>query len=325
MVIFLMNVAGKQADITYREHLVTGKKTPLRNFFADDKRFVLVILLPVVLFFLIWNVVPTLWMVGLSFYDYTMTSVRAIKFVGINNFITLITDSSVWASFSRTFIFVLLGVGIQTLLGVLLGFLFWNSTKMPGRRLALTLLFSPMILAPVATGNYFKLMLDPSFGVMSYIVTLIAGHKIEFLTSTSLAFPTVLAVDIWMWTPFMLLMTLAALGSVPKAELEAANIDRLSWPQKLKHIVWPHGKYILMLGILLRTIDCFKTMDLIFTMTNGGPGDATELIGITLYRSGFEAFNMGSASALALITLLVAIAFTSIYLFVLNKKQREDG
>lgn len=318
-------MAGKQADIVNREHLTTGKKASFRSFFADDNRFVLVILLPVTLFFLIWNVIPTLWMVGLSFYDYTLTSTGAINFVGIDNFIKLITSSDIWSSFSKTFLFVILGVGIETLLGALLGFLFWNSTKMPGRRLALTLLFSPMILAPIATGNYFKLMLDPSLGVISYIVYAITGQKIELLTSTSLVFPTVLAVDVWMWTPFMLMMTLAALGSVPKAELEAASIDRLSWPQKLKHIVWPYGKYILMLGILLRTIDCFKTMDLVFTMTNGGPGNATELIGISLYRIGFQAFNMGSASTLALITLLVAIAFTSIYLFVLNKKQREAG
>ena len=85
----------------------------------------------------------------------------------------------------------------------------------------------------------------------------------------------------------MLMMTLAALGSVPKAELEAANIDRLGWWQKFTHIILPHGKYILMLGILLRTIDCFKTMDLVWSMTTGGPGNATELLAsaCTAWRS----------------------------------------
>jgi multiple sugar transport system permease protein len=119
----------------------------------------------------------------------------------------------------------------------------------------------------------------------------------------------------------MILMTLAALGSVPKAELEAAEIDRLPWLKRLWYVVLPHGKFILMLGILLRTIDAFKTTDLVYLMTRGGPGNRTEFVGVTLYRQGFEAFQMGDASALAVVTLLIAIAFTSIYLYVLNYRE----
>jgi multiple sugar transport system permease protein len=263
-------------------------------------------------------------MVGLSFYNYTMTSSRGISFAGLKNFIDLIKSPDMWNSLSRTFVFVVCGVGIQTVLGVLLGFLFWNSTKMPGRRIALTLLFTPMILAPIAAGNYFRLMLDPSFGVLNYIFKAITGLTIDFLHSPATAMGSVLFVDIWMWTPFMTLMTLAALGSVPRAELEAASVDRLTPVQKLLHIVWPHGKYILMLGILLRTIDSFKAMDLVFKLTEGGPGNRTEFIGLALYRRAFVSFNMGSSSAMALVTLLIAIAFTSIYLYVLKVKQREE-
>lgn len=296
----------------------------IKRLANNDKNLTFILLLPVLLFFVIWNVVPTLWMVGLSFYNYTMTSSRGISFAGLKNFIDLIKSPDMWNSLSRTFVFVVCGVGIQTLLGVLLGFLFWNSTKMPGRRIALTLLFTPMILAPIAAGNYFRLMLDPSFGVLNYIFKAVTGLTIDFLHSPATAMGSVLFVDIWMWTPFMTLMTLAALGSVPKAELEAASVDRLTPVQKLLHIVWPHGKYILMLGILLRTIDSFKAMDLVFKLTEGGPGNRTEFIGLALYRRAFVSFNMGSSSAMALVTLLIAIAFTSIYLYVLKVKQREE-
>jgi multiple sugar transport system permease protein len=296
----------------------------VRKLANNDKSLTFILLLPVLLFFVIWNVVPTLWMIGLSFYNYTMTSSRGISFAGLKNFIDLIKSPDMWNSLSRTFVFVVCGVGIQTVLGVLLGFLFWNSTKMPGRRIALTLLFTPMILAPIAAGNYFRLMLDPSFGVLNYIFKAITGLTIDFLHSPATAMGSVLFVDIWMWTPFMTLMTLAALGSVPRAELEAASVDRLTPVQKLLHIVWPHGKYILMLGILLRTIDSFKAMDLVFKLTEGGPGNRTEFIGLALYRRAFVSFNMGSSSAMALVTLLIAIAFTSIYLYVLKVKQREE-
>ena len=299
----------------------------VQQFFSDDKRFLLVILLPVVLFFLIWNALPTMWMVGMSFRKYALTSATKIAgFIGLDNFVYLITSSSTWSALSKTFLFVLGGVFFETALGILLGFLFWDSSKMPGRRFALTLLFAPMVLAPIAAGNYFRLMVNPNFGVINYFISLFNGGKsVELLTNASLAFPTCLCVDIWMWTPFMLMMTLAALGSVPKAELEAANIDRLGWWQKFTHIILPHGKYILMLGILLRTIDCFKTMDLVWTMTTGGPGNSTELLGISLYRVAFQSLNLGRASAYALITLLIAIAFTSIFLFVLNRKNSEEG
>ena len=298
----------------------------LQQFFADDKRFLLVLLLPVVLFFLVWNALPTMWMVGTSFRKYTLTRPGNTGFIGVNNFIYLINDSGTWSALSKTFTFVIFGVVIETVLGILLGLLFWNSSKMPGRRLALTLLFSPMILAPIAAANYFKLMVNPNFGVISYIISLFNGGKtIELLTDVNLAFPTCLAVDVWMWTPFMLLMTLAALGSVPKAELEAADVDRLGWIPKFRYIIIPHGKYILMLGILLRTIDCFKTMDLVWAMTTGGPGNATELLGISLYRVAFQSLNLGRASAFALITLLIAVSFTSIFLFILNRKNSEEG
>ena len=185
-----------------------------------------------------------------------------------------------WGAFGRTFWFVLLAVSIEVVLGVLLGLLFWGSSKMPGRRLALTMLFTPMVITPVASGLFWKLIYEPTFGVINSLLVSLGGGKIDFLTNNDWAFPSVLFVDVWMWTPFMILMTLAALGSVPKAELEAADVDRMSFLKKLWHVILPHGKFILMLGILLRTIDAFKTTDLVFLMTNGGPGNQTELIGL---------------------------------------------
>lgn len=298
----------------------------IQRFFSDEKRFLLMIMFPVVMFFLIWNALPTMWMIGMSFRKYSLVSAqKTAPFIGLENFSYLINSTDTWSALSKTFLFVLGGVGVETVLGIVLGFLFWNSSDMPGRRLALTLLFAPMILAPIAAAFYFRLMINPNFGVINYIISLFNnGRPIELLTDPRLAFPTVLTVDIWMWTPFMLLMTLAALSSVPKAELEAADVDRLSWMDKFRYIILPHGKYILMLGVLLRTIDCFKTMDMVWGMTTGGPGNATELLGISLYRVAFQSLNLGRASAYAFITLLIAIAFTSIFLFVLNRKNQEE-
>ena len=288
----------------------------------DDSRFFPTLLLvPILIFFLVWNIVPLLWLLGLSFYRYKVTSSRPEEYIGFANFLEIFRSASIWNTLGRTLTFMVLSVGLATVLGVLLGLLFWGSARMPGRRLALTLLFTPMVLPPVAVGTFYRLIYEPTFGIANYFASRLLGRTFDFLGDKDLAFWAIIAVDVWMWTPFMILMTLAALGSVPKAELEAAEVDRLPWPKRLWYIVLPHGKFILMLGILLRTIDAFKTTDLPYLLTNGGPGNRTEFVGLSLYRTGFEAFQMGDASALAIITLLIAIAFTSIYLYVLNYRE----
>jgi len=297
-----------------------GKFT-ISTILENPKYLQILLLVPVLVFFIVWNVIPLLWLAGLSFYRYAMVTGMPLRFVGLTNFLDIMTDPDIWHALSNTFLFVILGAGTQTILGIILGFLFWKSKDLPGRRLAMTLMFTPMVLAPLATGSFFKIIYDPIFGVLNYFILSIFGTTIDFLGSSSWAFFSVLLVDTWMWTPFMMMMCLAALGSVPRAELEAAEVENLSMYQRLIHVVLPHGKFILMLGILLRTIDSFKSMDIIFTMTGGGPGNVTELIGLTLYRQAFNAFTMGRASALAIISLMIAISFTSIYLYVLKMKE----
>jgi multiple sugar transport system permease protein len=276
------------------------------------------LLVPVLVFFLVWNIIPLLWMVGLSFYRYIITMGMQPRFFALGNYFDILNDRQVWTDLGRTFIWVFATVGIETLLGIVLGFVFWGNAELPGRRIALTMLFAPMVLAPASVGTFFRLIYDPTFGVANYLLNLITGVKIDFLGDQAWAFPAVIGVDVWMWTPFMILITLAALGSVPKAELEAAEVDRLPLIKRLWYVIWPHSRFILILGILLRTIDSFKTMDLVYLLTKGGPGDKTELIAIDLWRKAWEAFNMGWSSALAVILLLIAISFTSIYLYILN-------
>ncbi len=275
------------------------------------------LLAPVLGFFILLNVIPTFWMIGLGFYKYTLGRGDP-KFIGIDNFATIFESPEIWGAFNRTLWFVLVAVTVEVALGVALGFLFWGSAKMPGRRSALTLLFTPMVMAPIASGLFWKLIYEPTFGIVNYFISSLGGEKIDFLTNIDWAFAAVLWVDIWMWTPFMIMMTLAALGSVPDAELEAAEIDRLSFWNRVRHVILPHGKFILMLGVLLRTIDAFKTTDLVLTMTIGGPGNKTEFIGLALYRQAFNSLDLGRSSAVALVLLVIAIAFTSIYLYVLN-------
>jgi multiple sugar transport system permease protein len=298
--------------------LSLSNRIAIMQHYDRSRLFPATLLVPVLVFFLVWNIIPLLWMVGLSFYRYIITTGMEPRFFALGNYLDILNDRQVWTDLGRTFIWVFATVGTETFLGIVLGFVFWGSAKLPGRRIALTMLFTPMVLAPASVGTFFRLIYDPTFGVANYLLSLTTGTKIDFLGNPVWAFAAVVAVDVWMWTPFMILITLAALGSVPKAELEAAEVDRLPLIKRLWYVIWPHSRFILILGILLRTIDSFKTMDLVYLLTKGGPGDKTELIAIDLWRKAWEAFNMGWSSALALILLLIAISFTSFYLYILN-------
>ena len=298
--------------------------TRLLRSVEESGLFSTALLVPVLIFFIVWNVIPLLWMLGLSFYNYSLITGNPERYIAFGNYLDIYNNTNVWNALGRTFQWVFVTVAVETVLGVLLGLLFWRSSDLPGRRIALTMIFTPMILAPASTGTYFRLIYEPTFGVINNIISILFGTRIDFLGDRAWAFGAVALVDIWMWTPFMLLITLAALGAVPKAELEAAEVDRLPWYKRFWYVILPYGKFILMLGILLRTIDSFKTMDLIYLMTKGGPGNTTETIAIALWRKAFEGFTMGWSSALAVILLLTAIAFTSIYLYILNLS-REGG
>lgn len=302
-------------------------KPRLIRLFDDRRMMVLTLLAPVMLFFIVFNTIPTLWLLGLSFYNFSLTSGMPPEFIGFRNFVQIFhSRNGIWLDLSRTFTFVVCGVGIQTVLGAALGFLFWGSRDMPGRRIALTMLFAPMVLTPVATGTFFRFIYDPTFGVLNAMLHGLFGTApIDFLGNPSIAFWAVLAVDCWMWTPFMTLMTLAALGSVPKAELEAAEIDRVPFLRRLSLVIWHHGKFILMLGILLRTIDSFKTLDLIIPMTKGGPGQQTRLVAMEVNKQAFESFNMGWSSAYSVLLLLISIAMTSVFIYVLHLRRRREG
>ncbi len=296
----------------------------VRRFIERPRVFALLLIAPALIFFFVWNIIPVLTLIGVSFYNYSMVTGMPPRYIGLGNYEDIVYSFRLWESFGRTLSWVVVTVGIETVLGIAIGILFWGSVRLPGRRLALTLLFTPMLMTPLAAGIFFRLMYEPSIGIINYVTRWAGLGTFSFLSDRSLAFAAVVFVDVWMWTPFMVLITLAALGSVPKAELEAAEVDRLPWWRRLVTVVLPHAKFILMIGILLRTIESFKTMDLVFNMTGGGPGTTTELVALTLWRRAFEAFNLGWSSALAFILLLMAIAFTSIFLFVLTLRRRQQ-
>src|SRR5215210_4071565 len=163
------------------------RRLPLVRSLDESRLFPAILLGPVLVFFIVWNVVPLLWLLGVSFYRYKVTAARPAQYVGFENFIEIWKSSEIWGLLGRTLSFMVLTVSGATLLGMALGFLFWGSGRMPGRRLALTLLFTPMVLPPVAVANFYRLIYDPTFGVLNFLADKLTGQRYDFLTNKNLA------------------------------------------------------------------------------------------------------------------------------------------
>jgi multiple sugar transport system permease protein len=258
------------------------------------------------------NVLPLLWSIGVSFFHFRADHLSTPpRFLGFGNYLDLITDPDIWEHFVNTGAMIGLSVSIQLVVGALLAFLFHR--RFPGRRLVMMLVLAPMLLSTVAVGTFFSLFYDPTFGIVSAMVRPFTGAAFAPLGTPFSAMMSLVAADAWMWSPFVMLLLLAGLDGVPPYLLEAAEIDRASYWQRFWTVIFPAIRSVLLLALLFRTIESFNMFDLIYTITNGGPGTSTESVSTEIYDTAFVLFESGRASALGNLSVFVVIVLTRIY------------
>ena len=267
--------------------------------------------IPTVAFLIIFNVFPLLYSLWFSFTDFRASSRDAANFVGFANYAAILSDPVIWRTFSTTMWYVIVSVTGQFVVGFGLALLL-NRT-IPFKGFITTLLLLPMMLSPVVVGLFWKLIYDPSWGILNYALGL---GKVGWLTDADLALYAVAITDIWMWSPFVMLLSLAGLSAVPKHLYEAATIDRAGRLYTFFRITLPLVAPILMIAVIFRTMEAFKTFDIAFVMT-GQP--SAELISSRLYKMAFQQWQTGSSSALGYIVLIMILAITNIYVKYLNK------
>ncbi|MBV8105518.1 MAG: sugar ABC transporter permease [Hyphomicrobiales bacterium] len=258
------------------------------------------------------NVLPFLWSIGVSFFHFRADHLTTPpRFLGFGNYLDLITDPDIWEHFVNTGTMIGFSVSIQLVVGALLAFLFHR--RFPGRRLVMMLVLAPMLLSTVAVGTFFSLFYDPTFGIVSAVVRPFTGAAYAPLGTPFSAMMSLVAADAWMWSPFVMLLLLAGLDGVPPYLLEAAEIDRASYWRRFWTVIFPAIRSVLLLALLFRTIESFNMFDLIYTITNGGPGTSTESVSTEIYDTAFVLFESGRASALGNLSVFVVIVLTRIY------------
>lgn len=272
---------------------------------------------PAMLLLLGMSVFPLLWALYLSFTDYSATSSAPARFVGFQNYADVLTSSEVHLRSITTATFVIGAVALQTVLGFGIAYLISRRTR--GRGLLTTLFLVPMMLSPVVVGLFWRFMLDAQFGVVNSLLGSIGLDPVEWLTRPGTAMLALIVVDTWQWTPFIMLIALAGLTAVPKYLYEAASIDRASEWFRFRNITLPLVWPLLLIAVMFRAIEAFRQFDLVYVLTNGGPGVSTETLSFHVYKVAFLGFRTGTASAYGILMVIVVIVLALFYLRYLNK------
>ena len=238
-----------------------------------------------------------------------------------DNYVTFFSDGSLWAAILRTLFIMAVAVPLEFLLGLGLATLFVDS--FPGRRIFYSILLTPMMVVPAVAGYMFY-MLFQSNGPINQILSVLTHSNIQlvWLSVPHLALAAVIAADVWQWTPLVFLILLAGMLAVPEDQLKAAMMLGATWPQRFRRIILPRMRTVIIIVIILRLVEAFKLFDVMFVMTRGGPGTATETISLYIYKQTFNDLEWSYVAAIGL-TLLVILSVLAVLGMRLMKREIE--
>lgn len=286
-----------------------------------DTTLLRIFVLPVIILLIVMNIFPLFWSLILSFSDYSAKQNTEWgenpEMIGAENYSEILTDPKMWNKFITTAKFVVLSVGTQMILGFGIALLLYQ-VKFFGKGFLTTLLILPMTMSPVIVGIMWKLFYNPNYGMFNMLLGL---GKIDWTTDRTFNLYGVVIADVWMWTPFVMLLSIAGLSAVPKYLYEAAEIDRASWWYKFSRITMPMVYPLLLVALIFRTMEAFKIFDVVMGITGRG-ATAPQLLSMYLYNVGFVTWKTSFGSALGYIMLIMIIAITSIFIKYLNRAKQ---
>ncbi|MFB7146747.1 carbohydrate ABC transporter permease [Agrobacterium deltaense] len=256
----------------------------------------------------------TLWM---SAHRWTLGQEQG--FIGFENYIRLASDARFWESLWHTLIYTVLSVVAPLFLGTLAALVF--DAQFPLRGFLRGVFVMPMMATPVAIALVWTMMFHPQLGVLNYLLSFIHIGPLEWIYNQSTVIPSLVLVETWQWTPLVMLIVLGGLAAVPREPYESAEIDGANAWQKFRYLTMPMIAPFLMIAVIIRSIDAVKSFDIIYAMTQGGPGTASETINIYLYNTAFSYYDIGYGSAMAVVFFIIIVALSFVLLMVRQRSQ----
>ena len=255
---------------------------------------------------------PLIFSLSLSLHDWNIFRQEGWQWRGLGNYADILFLDPYFRQSLKVTVFFLLGtVPLQFILGLAVALILYRITRKIIGFLRTTLIV-PAIMTPIVVGIIWRLMYNPDLGMLNYLLSLIGLPPVNWTGMPMSALPSVMMADIWEWTPFMALILLAGLQALPREPYEAAVVDGASNWQTFRYITLPLLSPVMLVAILIRLMDSFKTFDLIFVLTQGGPGMSTETMNYYTYRYGFKFFHMGYASALSWLLVIIVTVISII-------------
>ena len=255
--------------------------------------------------------IPTLYSLYLSFHQWKLaTFKRGVPFVGFDNYAKALSDDAFWHSMQVTLTFTVVALVLEIVLGVGLAVLMDQDFR--GRRTARILLLLPMFVTNVVIGLIWRILLSYDFGVVNWVLSLFGLPKVAWLGDPTLALWSLIIIDVWNTTAFVALIVLAGLQGIPDEPRQAARVDGASSWQVFRLITLPLLRPVLLVAVIWRTIDLFRIFDVVFSLTGGGPYNATETISLYAYNEGFASFNLGFASAISYLIIIGLVIILAI-------------
>jgi multiple sugar transport system permease protein len=271
-----------------------------------DRRQALVFPAPAVITLFLIVIIPIGYNLYLAFNKWTI-GLGQPRFIGIDNFIELLSDDRVWNGVKVMIYFSGLSLSIELALGLFIALYFHRKFK--GSEIVQAIYILPFAATPVAVALIWRIMLNPEIGVMNYLLRSMGFHGSLWVSNAHTVIPTLVLVDVWKWTPMITLIVLAGLKSLPRVPYEAAQIDGANASQVFWYITLPLIRPVLIAALMLRSLDNLKEFDMIYTITQGGPGIASETLYLYSYNVGFSFFKAGYGSALMVVVFLIVLVF----------------
>ena len=276
--------------------------------------------LPAILFVALLMVFPVLYTFLISFTNWNLTSGMPMSFNGIDSYVRILTEPRFLDALGRTFSFTFLAVIFETVFGVAIALIL--NRAFVGKNLAKLLLLLPLVATPVAVGIVFNLFYDPTIGLVNYALKSLGLPQGQWVFNSESVLYSLVIVDVWQWTPMITLIVLAGLAGLSEEPVEAARVDGASEWQILRHVTIPMVMPVILTAVILRLIDALKTFDIIFAMTGGGPGYASETLNIMGYKYSFEYFRMGQSSVI-LVALFLVVFLCSLVIMKMRAAAEE--
>jgi multiple sugar transport system permease protein len=286
----------------------------------SDRAITWIFIAPTILLLLAINIFPLIWTIQLSFTNFKANRAsRGLDWVGLENYRSVLTDPDIWQAMQVTAHFVFWSILLEVLIGFALALLI--NKRFRGHSLWTTVILLPMMLSPAVVGTFWSFLFQPQIGLYNHLISTVTGidpSSFEMIGEVRLAPWAIVLVDVWMWTPYVMLICLAGLRSIPESIYEAAEVDRASVWRQFWTVTVPMVLPFLMLAVLFRAMENFKMFDMVNLLTSGGPGSTTEVVSITLKREAFEKWRTGYSSALAIILFVTVFGAANIYVKALN-------